>query len=328
MRSILLFLSLTALVACSEKDTGGQETGDTQPQDTDSGTTDTDTGEAPPVWTEVRIETSNTLTGLYATPTGGVAVVSQGGKAWLRSSDSWASMSLDTDGEDLNDLWGSGTDASLTLSAVGNVGLISSFTGGAWTTEDIGTANLLAVDGAASSSLLAVGWGGVYANASGAWTYTDVATGRRFNDVWFDGTNAMAIGEDGDYAFLANDTWIDDALDSRRTLYGVHGTSNTDLWAVGEEGTVLRWDGEAWAAVESPTDTSLWDVYVASSTEVYVVGNNGEAWLYDGAEWTALPTGVTNNLYGVDGAGDGNVWAIGNRGMVLQYSGASATSAR
>lgn len=326
MRATLLLLSLSALIACNDKDTGGQETGDTQPQDTDSGNTDTDTGEAPPVWTEVRIETSNTLTGLYATPTGAVAVVSQGGKSWLRNSDSWASMSLDTDGEDLNDLWGSGADASLTLTAVGNIGIIASYSGGSWTTEDIGTPNLLAVDGASASDMVSVGWGGVYANKSGAWEYQDVATGRRFNDIYYDGTAGMAVGEDGDYAIFTGETWVDDALDSRRTLYAVAGTSATDIWAVGVEGTVLHWEGDQWTAVEPPAETSLWDVWVASSTEVYVVGSNGGAWVWNGEEWTTLPTGVDNNLYGIDSAGDGTVWAIGNRGMVLQYTVGSSGS--
>lgn len=320
MRTNLLLLSFTALAACSDKDTGGQETGDTQPQETD--TEDTDTGEAPAVWTEQRIETNLTLTGLYVTPTDDVIVVSQEGKAWYRSGDTWAAMTIDTDGEDLNDLWGSGTDASLALAAVGNAGMTGAYSGGTWTVADIGTASLLAVDGPSATDLIAVGWGGVFSNASGTFEYSDVATGRRLNDIWYDGSSAMAVGEDGDFAVLANDNWADDTLDSGRTLYGVHGLAADDIWTVGEEGSVYHWDGSQWHAVEAPADVSLWDVYEVSPTEVYVVGNNGGAWVYDGSAWTTLPTGVSNNLYGVNGADTGSIWAIGNRGMAIHLTGA------
>jgi len=327
MRTCLPFLSFLVLAACSDKG-GNPHTGDTQNQDTDSGNQDTDTGEEIPVWTEHRIESSNTLTGLYPSATS-VVVVAQGGKAWIYLDDAWSSMSLDTDGEDVNDVWGSGNGADVSLVAVGNVGTVAEYASGTWTLTDIGTANLLAIDGPASGNLLSVGWGGVFSNVSGAWSYQDVATGRRFNDVWWDGTDGMAVGEDGDFAVYANENWADDALDSRRTLYGVDGRASDDIWAVGEKGAIYHWDGSQWTSVESPTSVSLWDVWESSETEVYVVGNNGEAWVYNGTDWTKLPTGVENNLYGVGSYGDGTVWAIGNRGMVISYDGASAsTSAR
>ena len=203
---------------------------------------------------------------------------------------------------------------------MGNVGLVGTFEENAWSLDDLGTANLLAVDGPAVANLYAVGWGGIYGISTGTWEYQDVATGRRFNDVYCDGTTGMAVGEDGDYAIFNGETWVDDALDSRRTLYAVSGTSPTNIWAVGAEGALFKWDGSAWAAQDAPTDGSIWDVWVASETEIYIVGNNGSAFTFDGTTWTNLPTGVTNNLYGVAGAGDGTVWAIGNRGMVLQYT--------
>lgn len=329
MRPFFSLLAVLAVTACTDK-TPATDSGDTQPQDTDTDTQDTDTGEAPPVWEELRIETSNTLTGLY--PTGsGLVVVSQGGKAWLRSSGAWSSMDLDTDGEDLNDLWGSGGESDLSMVAVGNAGVIATYTSGVWTTEDIGTANLLAVDGPSADNLLAVGWGGVFAytgpgdTGESGWQYQDVAVGRRFNDIWWDGSAAMAVGEDGDFVVYNGETWADDALSGRETLYAIHGTASNDLWAVGEDGASFHWDGSAWTANGPETENSLWGVWAASATEVYVVGNNGGAWVYNGTEWSELPTGVDNNLFGVDSTGNGNVWAIGNRGMVIQYSGATAS---
>ena len=62
------------------------------------------------------------------------------------------------------------------------LGLVGTFEENAWTLDDLGTANLLAVDGPVVANLYAVGWGGIYGNSTGTWEYQDVATGRRFND--------------------------------------------------------------------------------------------------------------------------------------------------
>ena len=323
MRSEIALLFLAALVGCSDKSPSGTDSGDTDTQDsdTDSGG-DSDTSAEIPVWSQVRIETSNTLTGLFPTSDGNVAVVAEGGKAWLRNSGAWSSIAAETDNEDFNDVWGTGAAASLQLTAVGNVGIVDSYDAstGSWTMEDLGTANLLAVDGPGIANLFAVGWGGIYTNASGAWEYVDAATGRRLNDVYWDGTTGMAVGEDGDYAVYTEGTWVDNAIDARKTLYAVSASGPENIWAVGAEGAMYKWDGSQWKAQEAPTDGSIWDVCVVSDTEVYIVGNNGAAYNFDGTTWTKLPTGVTNNLYGVDSVGDGTVWAIGNRGMVLEYN--------
>lgn len=319
MRSEFALLFLAALAACTDKNPSGTDSGDTDTQDTDTGEGDSDSTAEIPVWEQIRIETSNTLTGMYATGDG-LAVVAEGGKAWLRVGGAWSSIAAETDNEDLNDVWGTGDSTSLQLKAVGNVGIVGTFESGAWTLEDLGTANLLAVDGPATANLFAVGWGGIYSNATGAWEYQDAATGRRFNDIYWDGTTGMAVGEDGDYAVYTDGNWVDSALDSRKTLYAVSGTSPTNVWAVGAEGALFKWDGSAWFAQDAPTTGSIWDIWVGSETELYIVGNNGSAYMFDGTSWTDLPTGVTNNLYGVTSAGDGTVWATGNRGMVLQYT--------
>lgn len=318
MRLLYGAIPLLSLLGCPGKtDDSVPSTDDSSSEDDTSETGDTNEDDTP-VWEEARIEVSYTLTGVY--PSGaGMYVVSQEGHSYVRSSGAWSAITIDTDGEDLNDLWGAGSDASLAMVAVGNAGNIATWVDGAWSVEDIGTANLEAVDGASVDNLLAVGWGGVFSNASGAWEYQDVVTDLQMNDVWFDGANAMVVGEDGGYAILSAGTWTQDALSSRVALYSVSGTSAADIWAVGENGTVLHWTGAAWEEVEGPTDLSLWAVEAVSATEVYVVGNNGGAWVWDGAAWTSLPTGVDNNLYRLAMGSNGVLWATGNRGMVIGY---------
>lgn len=315
MRLLLSLLPLSALLACSDKSSTTDDSGDSTPVDSDSGADDTSV-DVTPVWTDVRVETSSTITGAYASGAG-FYVVSQGGHSWVRSEGSWTVIPVDTDDEDLNDVWGAGVDDSLEMVTVGDVGIIGTWVSSAWSLEDIGTANLEAIDGVSSSDLIAVGWGGIFRNVSGTWEFVNSATERRFNDVWYDGTVAMGVGEDGDWAFYDGAGWDSDAISSRVSLYGVSGTSASNVWAVGAEGLVIHWTGTAWEEVERPTTASLWGV-LATESLTYVVGSNGEAYSWDGTEWTSLPTGVDNILYRVTGAGNGVVWAVGNRGMVLQ----------
>lgn len=328
---------LLSVAACSgtTKDTSDSST------DTDTGGEDTDTAvEEVAVWEEERVETSYTLTGLYATPDA-VYAVSQGGHSWVRSDGEWSGITTETDDNDLNDLWGTGVEAGIKMVAVGNGGVIATWPNPEndqpeWGMQDVGTANLNAIDGPAEDNLIAVGWGGVFANSSGTWEYQDVATGRRFNDVWYDGTSVMAVGEKGDFAVYNLDTWADDALPTQNTFYAVDGVSFDDLWAVGDAGLVAHWDGSSWTEqsitvpgedTESETvGSSLWGVYVVSATEVYAVGNNGSSFVYDGSTWSTLVTGVDNNLYAIDGTSDGVLWAVGNRGMAITYDPPAATT--
>ena len=113
MRSELPLLFFVALAACTDKSTPGTDSGDTDTDtDTNTETGDSDTSEQIPVWQQIRIESSNTLTGMY--PTGdGLAVVAEGGKAWLRVSGAWSSIAADTDNEDFNDVWGTGNSTTL-----------------------------------------------------------------------------------------------------------------------------------------------------------------------------------------------------------------------
>lgn len=318
MRLLTCGLPFLLLLGCTDKpaDTSVGTDDSSEPED-DSGDGDSDVDDTP-VWEEARIEVSYTLTGVY--PSGaGLYVVAQEGHSYVRSSGAWTAVSIDTDGEDLNDLWGSGADATLEMVAVGNAGNIATWTEGAWVVQDIGTANLEAVDGPASTNLLAVGWGGVFSNATGAWEYQDVVADVRMNDVWFDGSTGMAVGEDGGFAYYTGGIWTEDALASRVNLYSVSGLGAADIWAVGEDGVVLHWTGTTWEEIEPPTNVSLWAVEAISATEVYVVGNNGTAYVYDGATWTSLPTGVDNNLYRMAMGSSGVLWASGNRGMVVGY---------
>jgi hypothetical protein len=321
MTQALPLLSALVLLACStpKAPKGGDDTGGAGESD---GGTDTSSGVGPIEWQDVRLETALTLTSAYASGSG-LYVSTETGETWQRKEGAWTELPIDTDGADLNAIWGAGADDAVQLVTVGDGGTVGVWTAGAWVLSDVGTANLESVSGPAQADLMAVGWGGVYVNKNGPWEYQEIEGGPRFNRVWYNGTVAFAVGEEGVHAKKdADGVWTVTQESARMKLYGVSGTKNADMWACGEKGTLLHFDGTTWTPVDLGTELSLWSVLSISETDVWVAGSGGFMAHYDGATWTRSNTGVENNLYHLAYApSNGSVWAVGNRGMALRFTG-------
>jgi len=314
------WILLTALFigACDDKPITVDDTGDTTEDSTPPDTEDT---ALEVVWQSVRAETSDTFNGVYASGRGVYVVSSDSGLYTYTSSTNWTNEELSVDEEDLNGVWGQGQDETLEYVLVGDAGWVVQYDINGVTTEDLGTANFEAVDGASTSFMVAVGWGGAYSFDGVAWTYETLPDHERLNDVWVTGTSAIGVGEEGAIVRRQAGAWV--AMESPATgaLYGVDGAGDTDLWAVGQDGLVLHFDGSLWTQHEAFTSQSLWAVYAPSATSVFVVGNNGSAYHYNGTAWRALLTGVEENLYAIHGASSSDCWAVGNRGTALHYTG-------
>lgn len=61
-------------------------------------------------------------------------------------------------------------------------------------------------------------------------------------------------------------------------LYGVHGTSDADVWAVGTAGTVLSRTGATWNPVNGPSNTVTLRGVAVFPSRVWVVGDNGRVY--------------------------------------------------
>ncbi len=297
----------------------GEPKSDDDDEQTETTETEDSATEPDAVWSEHRVETPSTFTGVYASG-GGVYVAGSGGEIWVGGSDDdWARIEVDLEENDIGGLWGSGVGESVELVAVASTGIIGHLAGGTWTSTDTGTANHEGVHGSASNRIYAVSWGGIYLYDGNSWTYEPVPADARLNAVYAVGEQAMAVGEDGVALMRDAGVWTEVDTGYNGDLRGVHGVTMDDVWAVGETGTALHWDGASW----TPGDTGItYDIsacFAASSNVVYAVGNNGVALRWDGSVWTDLPTGVTNNLYAIHGVSGSNVWAVGNKGMALQF---------
>ena len=117
-------------------------------------------------------------------------------------------------------------------------------------------------------------------------------------------------------------------------LNWIHGFERNDATIVGNGGTILHWNGTVAMAQASPSTQDLWGVWGSSPSDLWAVGGNGrnpgEATLlhFDGTSWQLVPLPVLQRpnvyaLYKVWGSAPSDVWVVGQRGVVLRFDGSS-----
>jgi hypothetical protein len=119
-------------------------------------------------------------------------------------------------------------------------------------------------------------------------------------------------------------------------LYGIWGTSATNIFAVGNGGRILHFDGSAWTAMSSPTGARLSRVWGSAPADVWAVADTAVVH-YDGRAWNAVTPKVissratTYSLNSSNSATDNGLWGLGPRevyvgawyGQILRTDGAS-----
>jgi len=147
------------------------------------------------------------------------------------------------------------------------------------------------------------GWVRVPVAASGTLWWT-AGVG---DQVYASGTGGRVIRHDP-----ASGDVIDLSTGVNVTLYGVWGSSTSDVWAVGgnEDGTLpraalLHHDGVAWTSVPLPDEAHfrmVFKVWGRAADDVWVCGQAGLLMHFDGLAWTVVPSGTFENLFTVHGA--------------------------
>jgi hypothetical protein len=61
----------------------------------------------------------------------------------------------------------------------------------------------------------------------------------------------------------------------RKGLYGIWGTSESNLYAVGIEGTILQYDGTRWETLPFSTEENLSDIWISNRSDIYITGTFG-----------------------------------------------------
>jgi hypothetical protein len=108
-------------------------------------------------------------------------------------------------------------------------------------------------------------------------------------------------------------------------LYGIWGSSESDVFVVGEGGTILHYNGSDWSHMDSGVTETLYRVWGSSGTDVYVVGESGTILRYDGS-WSDMASDTAQTLSGVWGSSVNNVFAVGEEGTILHYVPDTATT--
>ena len=104
------------------------------------------------------------------------------------------------------------------------------------------------------------------------------------------------------------------------TLFGVWGSSVTDVFAVGyyDDDTMRHCSDTTWSEMTSNTPDDLHGVWGTALDDVFAVGHNGTIIHYV-SSWSSQTSGTTNNLYGVWGSDSTPVFAVGASGTILKY---------
>jgi hypothetical protein len=120
-------------------------------------------------------------------------------------------------------------------------------------------------------------------------------------------------------------------------MFGMWGSSATDIWAVGWAGTIMHFDGTEWTLAEVPEDATerLEAVYGFAPDDVWVVGSAERILHYDGQSWTTARSSPVSQLHlrSVWGSAPNDIWAVGGDtsgdfSIALHYDGVEWTETR
>lgn len=111
--------------------------------------------------------------------------------------------------------------------------------------------------------------------------------------------------------------WSTATSPTQSSLYAVWGTGPSDAWAAGQGGVLLRWNGGSWALFPSPSASTLRALWGSSATDVWAAGSAGALTHWDGATWSQVASPTSGVLQGLGGSSATDVWAVGAGGVLL-----------
>ena len=121
-------------------------------------------------------------------------------------------------------------------------------------------------------------------------------------------------------------TWTAMTFPSTASVYGLWGSSASNVFAVTAAGEVVRFNGTSWA-VATTSGSALWAIHGSSPTDIVATGENGSAVRFNGTGWSAISVNTTGTLAGVWSSGTGatsvGAAASGSSGVAFSYGGTS-----
>lgn len=149
--------------------------------------------------------------------------------------------------------------------------------------------------------------------------------------AWFAGEAGTIVRWRGGEA-----TFFETAVDGK--LYGIWGTSDSNVWAVGgaplegDKDVILHFDGDTWTRVPPPETfgVQFYKVWGTAANDVFVVGQHGAILHFDGMAWSTMDSGTRAEIFTVHGRAPDDVWAVGFElgATILHYDGHAWSSYR
>jgi hypothetical protein len=123
--------------------------------------------------------------------------------------------------------------------------------------------------------------------------------------------------------------WESKSSGVTRTVTGLWGFAENDVWGVGVDGTILRYNGLGWNVQSSPVSSDLWAIWGSAPDDMWAVGAD-TILHFDGVVWTEIegPNTTSTPEWRTVWGHDGNIWIGGgnyNDG-VWRYNGSTWTS--
>ncbi|NVB42443.1 hypothetical protein G6O69_31760 [Pseudenhygromyxa sp. WMMC2535] len=158
------------------------------------------------------------------------------------------------------------------------------------------------------------------------------------NWVYGTGSDLWIAGNEGTVGHRAADgSWTSENVGTSAALWGIWGSSATDVWTVGgdipgDAPVLAHFDGSAWSLETLPDADREFDallkVWGTGPDNVFAVGHQGVIFHYDGDAWVQQPSGVTRDLISLWGTGPDEIVAVGGRsnGVIARYDGEAWTS--
>jgi len=166
-------------------------------------------------------------------------------------------------------------------------------------------------------------------DVTGSFIYIMDADGRNqvkltagLNPVW----SPFENGDDDESA------WSEMEIGIEGDLWGIWGSSSSDVFAVGltgstldHTGVILHYDGSTWSHTDIGSTTALLqDIWGSSATDVFAVGHNswaphGAIVHYDGSTWSPMVNNASNSILDVWGSSASDAFAVGEGSTILHY---------
>ena len=112
-----------------------------------------------------------------------------------------------------------------------------------------------------------------------------------YNAVWGTGGTAWIVG-DASIIRCATTTTCATSAQPGAALYGVWGSSSSDIFAVGTAGRIFHFDGTNWTPMNSATSAKLTRVSGSGPKDVYAAGDTAVVH-FDGTSWKLVTSDLT-----------------------------------